>query len=268
MCGRYASTLSPELMAKLFRPLNMIPLVSRFNIAPTQPVPAIWEISGERQVHLARWGLMPRWVKDPRDFPLVINARSETMAEKPTFRDALKHGRCILPASGYYEWHTGPDKKKQPYYITLANDEPLALAGLYSTWVGPEGEEVDTVATITVPANADLAHIHDRMPAILDQQGVDEWLNVREVNAKRAVQLALPLGPGLVKFHPVSSRVNSARIDEPGLIEAVTLDRPEPSPTKRVGGGGQARLVLDADFEIAQSVADGLFLVAEMGEQD
>lgn len=244
MCGRYASTLPPEMMEALFHLLNRIELVPRYNIAPTQPVAAIWEEAGRREAHFARWGLVPRWVKDPREFPLVINARVETMADKPTFRDALKHGRCIIPASGYYEWHTNPDKSKQPYYITLADDRPMALAGLYATWEGPEGELVDSVATITVPANGQLSPIHDRMPAILDGQAIDDWLNVRDVRAADAAQLALPLADGALKFHPVSTRVNSARDDDPGLIVPVTLDKPQPvvKAKKVAGGGGQLDL--------------------------
>ncbi|WDR05123.1 SOS response-associated peptidase [Devosia rhodophyticola] len=236
MCGRFVISMLPRQLPKLFKVVNTPEMVARFNVAPTQPVLAIWESAGQRNAELARWGFVPGWVKDPREFPLIINARAETMAEKPTFRDALKHGRCIIPASGYYEWRTGPDKKKQPFYITLANDDPMALAGFYSTWVGPEGEEVDTVATITVPANSELSVIHDRMPAILDAEGIEEWLNVRDVRARRAAQLVLPLGPGRVKFHPVSTRVNSARIDEPGLIEPVPLDKPEPPEPKKAGG--------------------------------
>ncbi len=236
MCGRYASTLPPEQMAELFKLLNNVESVPRYNIAPTQPVIAIWEESGRREGHFARWGLVPRWVKDPREFPLLINARVETMAEKPAFRDALKHGRCIIPASGYYEWHTNPDKSKQPYYITLADDRPMALAGLYATWVGPEGEEIDSVATITVPANRQLSAVHDRMPAILEGDAIEQWLDVRGVTAKAAYQLALPLEDGVVKFHPVSTRVNSARDDDPGLIAEVTVERPEPVRKKAAGG--------------------------------
>ena len=236
MCGRYASTLPPEQMAELFKLLNNVESVPRYNIAPTQPVIAIWEESGRREGHFARWGLVPRWVKDPREFPLLINARVETMAEKPAFRDALKHGRCIIPASGYYEWHTNPDKSKQPYYITLADDRPMALAGLYATWVGPEGEEIDSVATITVPANGQLSAVHDRMPAILEGDAIEQWLDVRGVTAKAAHQLALPLENGVVKFHPVSTRVNSARDDDPGLIAEVTVERPEPVRKKAAGG--------------------------------
>src|SRR5690606_40972821 len=134
------------------------------------------------------------WVKDQREFTVLNNALSETMAEKPAFRAALKHGRCIVPASGYYEWHTGPDKQKRPYYITRADGQPLALAGLWATWSGPEGEEIDSVATITVPTNAQLSVIHHRMPAILlDAESQDAWLNVRDVQAREAAQMALPL---------------------------------------------------------------------------
>lgn len=237
MCGRYASTLPPEMMVELFNLLKSVDLVPRYNIAPTQPIVAIWEQEGRREAHFARWGLVPGWVKDPREFPLLVNARVETMAEKPAFRDALKYGRCIIPASGYYEWHTNPDKTKQPYYITMANDRPMALAGLYASWMGPNGEEIDSVATITVPANPQLSEIHDRMPAILDADAVEQWLNVRDVRAQHAAQLALPLQDGELKFHPVSTRVNSARDDDAGLIEKVTVEKPEPRPRKLAGGG-------------------------------
>jgi putative SOS response-associated peptidase YedK len=212
--------------------------VPRFNIAPTQPVVAIWEQEGRREAHFARWGLVPGWVKDPRDFPLLVNARAESMADKPAFRDALKHGRCIIPASGYYEWHTNPDKSKQPYYITMEDDRPMALAGLYASWMGPNGEEIDSIATITVPANPQLSEVHDRMPAILQGEAIDTWLNVREVRAHEAGQLALPLPDGVLKFHPVSTRVNSARDDDAGLIERVTPEKPQPKPKKVAGGGG------------------------------
>lgn len=245
MCGRYASTLPPEMMAELFKLLNSVEIMPRYNIAPTQPIVAIWEAQGRREAHFARWGLVPGWVKDPREFPLLVNARAEGMEQKPAFRDPLKHGRCIVPASGYYEWHTGPDKKKQPYYITRADGKPMALAGLYATWSGPNGEEVDSVATITVSANPQLSVIHDRMPAILlDEESQDAWLNVREVRAQEAAQMALPLEDGVLKFHPVSTRVNSARDDDPGLIEPITLEHKPTAPpkTKKAAGGGQLDL--------------------------
>lgn len=245
MCGRYAATLPPEMMAELFKLLNTIEMVPRYNIAPTQPVAAIWEQGRRREAHFARWGLVPGWVKDPREFPLLINARVESMLDKPAFRDSVKHGRCIIPASGYYEWHTNPDKSKQPYYITLEDGRPMALAGLYASWMGPNGEEIDSVATITVPTNQQLAVIHDRMPAVLDGDAIDQWLDVRGVRADAARQLVLPLADGALQFHPVSRRVNSARDDDPGLIEPIDLAEQEPEapkPKKVAGGGGQLDL--------------------------
>ena len=118
----------------------------------------------------------------------------------------------------------------------------MALAGLYATWTGPEGEEIDSIATITVPTNAQLAPIHHRMPAILSDAAVDDWLNVREVRADTALQLALPLPDGALKFHPVSTRVNSARDDDAELIEPVTLEKPQPAQPRKVAGGGQLDL--------------------------
>lgn len=242
MCGRYALTLPHEMMAMLFRLTDSPVQPARYNIAPTQPIVVVVDQHGRRTGELMRWGFVPGWVKDPREFPLLINARAETMAEKPAFRGALEHGRGIVPASGYYEWHTGPDKSKQPYYITRADGQPLALAALYSIWSGPNGEEVDTVATITVAANAQLSVIHDRMPALLTSEAaMDAWLDVRGVRAAEARQLALPLSDGVLKFHPVSKRVNSARDDDPGLIAEVTPEKPEPKVAK-VKGGGQLDL--------------------------
>ncbi len=245
MCGRYAVTLPPAAMTELFRTLNQLDFPPRYNVAPTQPIVAILEQHGRRTAKLLRWGFVPAWVKDPRVFPLVINARAESMADKPAFRDALRYRRCIIPASGYFEWRTGPDKTRHPYYITLDRDEPMALAGLYATWVGPEGEEVDTAATVTVAANPDLAPIHDRMPAILRGAAIDDWLNVRDVGVRAALQLALPLPAGAVKFHPVSTRIGSSKYDDPDLIRPVTLDPAEPAerPRKKtVSGNGQLDL--------------------------
>ena len=247
MCGRYAVTLPPEAMAQLFGTLNAIDFPPRYNIAPTQPIVAIWEEGGSRTARLVRWGLVPGWVKDPREFPLLVNARAEGMLDKPAFRTALRHHRCVVPASGYYEWHTGPDKKKQPFYITRADGRPFAFAGLYSTWLGPNGEEIDTAATITVAANPELSAIHDRMPAILAAEEVAPWLDVRHVDAKEASAQARPLAPGLVRFHPVDPRVGSAHVEGPELIEPFAPPaepaEPPPKPEKpRKAASGQLDL--------------------------
>eukprot|EP00873_Tetraselmis_striata_P032634 jgi/Tetstr1/452898/TSEL_039934.t1 len=216
-------------MRQIFATDNLIQSVPRYNIAPTQPVIAIWvDDAMRRTAKLARWGLVPGWVKDPREFPLLVNARAETMATKPAFRDSVKHKRCILPASGYYEWQTLPNGKKQPYYITLKDNEPLALAGLYSSWMGPDGEEIDTVATITVPAGPDVAHIHDRMPALMRGGQIDAWLDTKNVRFADVE----PQPAGVMAFHPVSTRVNSAANEGADLIAPVSETIPDDTNDK------------------------------------
>lgn len=233
MCGRYVLTLPSEAIQALFDTRNLEESVPRYNIAPTQPVLAVREEAGRREAKLARWGLVPRWVKDPREFPLIINARAETMAEKPAFRDAVKHQRCIVPASGYYEWQTGSDGKKRPHYITFGDGRPMAMAGLYATWVGPEGEEIDSLALVTVPANADLAHIHDRMPALVECEAADLWLDVRNVRAGEAASVIRSAPDESMAAHPVSNRVNSARNEGADLIAPVAAESPPPKPSAR-----------------------------------
>jgi putative SOS response-associated peptidase YedK len=245
MCGRYAATLPPDMMVELFNLLNQIDFPPRYNIKPTEPIAVIREEHGRRTVQLARWGLVPRWVKDPRQYSLLINARIEGIEEKPAFSEAIRRHRCIVPASGYYEWHTGPGGKKQPYYVTLADGRPMAFAGLFTTWEGPNGEEVDTAAIITVAAGPDLAAIHPRTPAILQDEAIDLWLDTNQVSGRKAVQLALPLAPGAVRFHPVSPRVGSSINDDPELIDPVTLTEQQPvapKPKKRAAGCDQLDL--------------------------
>lgn len=252
MCGRYAATLPPEMLVELFRLVNSIEMPPRYNITPTQPIAVVWEQLGRRSIQLVRWGFVPGWVKDPREFTLLINARAETMAEKPSFRNAVKNSRCVVPASGYYEWMTGPDGKKQPYYITMADDSAMLFAGLYSQWAGPNGEEVDTALICTVGAVLEMATIHDRMPAILNgPAAVDDWLNTRDVGVKEAEQLMLPLPAAQLKYHPVSKAVGSTKADGPDLIRPLspeemaenTSSRP-PRPKKQAAGGagGQGSL--------------------------
>lgn len=242
MCGRYAVTLPPEAMRDIFRYLNTIDYPARYNIAPTQPVVAILEEQGRREARLLRWGFVPNWVKDPREFPLIINARAEGIAQKPAFRTAIRNQRCIVPANGYYEWLVGPDKRKIPYYITRVDGEPMAFAGLFATWSGPEGEEIDTAAICTAPAGPDTIQIHDRQPVILEGQGIDDWLNTREVGADRAVGMLAPLPEGHLQFHAVSTLVNSNRNDGPELIAPWSGEAPAPKPAKKAAGSGQLDL--------------------------
>jgi len=239
MCGRYAYILPPDAMLALFKVLNELVYPPRYNIKPTEPIVVIREEHGRRTAQLARWGLVPRWVKDPRQFSLLINARIEGIEEKPSFSEAVRRHRCVVPASGYYEWYTAPDGRKQPYYVTLADGAPMAFAGLFTTWEGPNGEEVDTAAIVTVPAGPDLVHIHPRTPAILQGEDIDRWLDTDGVSGRKAAQLALPLPPGAVRLHPVSRRVGAADADDPSLIEPVALDAVEPpAPRKKKASGG------------------------------
>ncbi|NOZ31582.1 MAG: SOS response-associated peptidase [Alphaproteobacteria bacterium] len=226
MCGRYAFTLPKEAMRGLFALLNPLDYPPRYNIAPTQPVIAIWQTPKGREAALVRWGLVPAWVKDPQAFPLIINARIETIRTKPAFRSAIRHQRCIVPASGYFEWIRAPDGGKQPWYISMQNGEPMAFAGIYATWEGPDGEEIDTMAILTQQASGALAKIHHRAPVALTPAQIDSWLDVRSVGADEALTLALPLdGLGVTGF-PVSKRVNSARNEGAELIERIELTGP------------------------------------------
>jgi putative SOS response-associated peptidase YedK len=176
MCGRYAVTTVPEAMRALFRYLNQPNFPARHNIAPTQPVPIVRIFEGKREFALVRWGLIPSWVKDPRGFSLLFNARGESAAEKPAFRNAMKRRRCLFPADGFYEWKQD-GKNKQPYFVRLKDGGPMAFAGLWESWMGPNGEEVETAAIVTTAASREIAHIHDRMPVIVPPQAFDFWLD-------------------------------------------------------------------------------------------
>jgi len=234
MCGRYASTLPPDMLVELLNLVNRIDYPPRYNIAPTQPIAVVWEQMGRRTVQLARWGFVPGWVKDPRSFSLLINARAETMTEKPSFRTAIRNARCVVPASGYYEWMKGADGRRQPYYITMADGSPMLFAGLYSQWAGPNGEEVDTACIVTVEPNLEISSIYDRMPAILTTPAaVDHWLDTAAVEPRDAVQLTLPLPAGALKYHPVGRAIGRADIEGPELIRPLGPEELEAEPAPR-----------------------------------
>jgi putative SOS response-associated peptidase YedK len=163
MCGRYVIISPPEALRRLFGYSEQPNFPPRNNIAPTQPVPVVIFDNGARHFRLVRWGLLPAWVKDPRQFTLLINARAETVLEKPAFKNAMKRRRCLVPADGYYEWQSS-GKIKQPHFIFPRDREPIGFAGLMETWLGPNGEELDTVAIVTTAASADLAALHHRVP--------------------------------------------------------------------------------------------------------
>jgi putative SOS response-associated peptidase YedK len=246
MCGRFAFLLPHEAWRGLYKVLNeFTEPPPRYNITPTQPIVTILEREGRRTAELFRWGFVPAWVKDPKDFPLLINARAETMADKPSFRDAFRNSRCIVPASGYYEWMKAPGGKRLPYYITSSETEIMAFAGLYSTWAGPNGEEVDTVAIVTVEPNLEISSVYDRMPAILrGDDAIDSWLNTRDVSAKEAVSLAVPPPRGTMKYHPVGKAVGRADSEGPELIKPIdpSAEPVEETPKRRKAASGQLDL--------------------------
>ena len=162
----------------------------RYNVAPTQAVPIVRLLEGKGN---SRWcaGLIPSWVKDPRTFPLLINARAESVLEKPAFRNAMRRRRCLIPADGFYEW-IEEGGRKRPYFVRPKSGEPIAYAGIWETWTGPNGEEVETAAIITTQANVTCAAIHDRMPAIIAPEAFDMWLDCDNVDAKTAETLITP----------------------------------------------------------------------------
>src|ERR1700754_4895572 len=155
MCGRYCITSAPEAIRALFRYREQPNFPARYNVAPTQPVPIVRMAEGERQFALVRWGLIPAWVKDPKDFSLVINARGESVNDKPAFKKAMKRRRCLFPADGFYEWNRS-SARKQPYFVHLKSGQPMAFAGLWESWMGPNGEEQETAAIVTTRASASI----------------------------------------------------------------------------------------------------------------
>jgi putative SOS response-associated peptidase YedK len=221
MCGRFVITSAPEALRLIFGYPEQPNFPPRFNISPTQPIPVVIIENGVRHFRLMRWGLLPAWVKDPRTFTLLINARSETIREKPAFKNAIRRRRCLIPADGYYEWLVRDDRKR-PYFIHRRDGAPIGLAGLAETWIGPNGEELDTVAIVTAPASADLAELHHRVPVTIAPGDFDRWLDCRGDNTDAAMLLLTAPEEGEFVWHEVSTRVNYAANDDAQLVLPIT----------------------------------------------
>ena len=247
MCGRYTITSAPEAIRALFRYQERPNFPARFNIAPTQPIPIVRLVDGKRQFALMRWGLLPSWVKDPKAFSLLINARGESVSEKPAFRAAMKYRRCLIPADGFYEWKA-MGGRKQPFYVRAKSGEPVAFAGLWETWTGPNGEELDTAAIVTTRANRTLSPIHDRMPVVIPPDAFDLWLDCAKVDATTAEALIAPAQEDLFEAHPVSTDVNRVANDNPKLVEpfvapvAEVVPAPKPVAKRAKKDDGQGAL--------------------------
>lgn len=217
MCSRYSLTSPPEAVRAYFNAENEESFPPRYNIAPTQPVLIVRPDHGGRRIlRLVRWGLIPSWVKDPSGFSTLINARAESAAEKPSFRGAMRHKRCLIPADGFYEW-VGKTGAKQPYLIRPAAGGPMAFAGLYEDWIGADGSELETMAILTIRANLMVGKVHDRMPAILPQSLFDAWLDTRGVSAREAGELLQPPSDDLLELVLVSRKLNNPRNEGPDL---------------------------------------------------
>jgi putative SOS response-associated peptidase YedK len=223
MCGRFVITSPPAALRQMFGYAEQPNFPPRFNIAPTQPVPVVIIENGARHFRLMRWGLWPAWVKDPRKFTLLINARAETIREKPAFKNAIRRRRCLIPADGYYEWHTS-DQRKRPYFIHRRDGGPIGLAALAETWIGPNGEELETVAIVTAPASADLAALHHRVPVSIAPGDFERWLDCRADDAEMVMALLTGPDEGEFAWHEVSTRVNHVAHDDAQLVLPITAE--------------------------------------------
>ncbi|MEF2073431.1 SOS response-associated peptidase [Consotaella aegiceratis] len=231
MCGRFALTASHDILAELMAIRAAEPYPPRYNIAPTQPILIVAggrrerpdADNPERQARLVRWGLIPSWVKDLKGFPLLFNARSESTHEKSAFRAAMRHRRCLVPATGFYEWRRQGKAKAEPYFVRPKVGGLMAFAGLFETWLAPDGGELDTATILTTAANSTLSPIHERMPVVVAPRDFDRWLNCWENDAPAVAGLLRPANDDLLEAIPVSDKVN--RIANMGPEVQAPLDR-------------------------------------------
>ncbi len=222
MCGRFTLTADLNAVQEAF-PWMYVPegLQPRYNIAPTQPV-AVVANDGKNRLDYFTWGLVPSWAKDPEIGSRMINARAETLAEKPSFRNAFRRRRCLVLADGFYEWRASADsKRKTPMYIQLASGKPFAFAGLWEVWNGPDGSQILSCTIITTSPNALMEPIHNRMPVILPPEAYPLWLLPGEQDPARLASLLAPYPAEGMHAYPVSTLVNSPANDLPACIAPV-----------------------------------------------
>jgi putative SOS response-associated peptidase YedK len=233
MCGRYRLVRKKEILAEVFDAGNDVDWAPRYNVAPGQDVPVIRQDTGDpkRSLSLMRWGLIPSWAKDPKLGYKLINARAETVSDKPAFREALQSRRCLIPADGFYEW-AKEEKTKSPYCFTLVDDSVFAFAGLWDRWKDRNGEALQTCSIITTSANALVAGAHDRMPVILEPENYDLWLDPGFSKTKPLLDLLQPYRAGSMRSWRVSPRVNSVENDD---AECIREYQPPPPPVRTQG---------------------------------
>ncbi len=252
MCGRYASSRRPEDLVEEFEVVDdrvPAPLEPDYNVAPTKEVYAVLErpprpaedggsavADPERQLRVLRWGLVPSWAKDPAIGNRMINARMETVAEKPAYKKAFAVRRCLLPADGYFEWYPTSQKtkagkpRKQPFFIRPKDGGVLAMAGLYEIWRDPTRSDDDpdrfrwTCTVLTTEAEDSVGHIHDRMPMMVERERWSDWLDPTRSGKKHLLELLVPAAPGRLEAFPVSTLVSNVRNNGPELLEPIPLE--------------------------------------------
>lgn len=224
MCGRYSITTAPEAIRRLFAVSDLINLEPRYNMAPMQSAPVVRIRDDARHLDMLRWGLVPSWAKDETKATSLINARSETADEKPSFRDAFAKRRCLVPADGFYEWQKR-GAAKQPYRVCLEGGRPFAFAGLWERWKTPEGGALETFAILTVDADPRIAAIHDRMPAMLVAE--DEFALWLEGPPEQAKRILKPYGGAGLEAYEVSTRVGNVRNDDADLVRPLAAPEPQ-----------------------------------------
>lgn len=224
MCGRFSLAVEATRIMERFC-LDEIPFAysPRYNIAPGQPIVAIIAVQGKRRIGQLRWGLVPAWSKEKKGGFKMINARAETLWEKPMFRKLVDRKRCIIPADGFYEWKQG-ERGKRPLRIVLKSGELFAFAGLYDTWSGTDGEKLHTCTIITTQPNEVVAEIHNRMPVILRREDENLWLDREHTDVARLRSLLMPYDAAAMRAYPVAPLVGNPQHDLPACIEEVAWD--------------------------------------------
>lgn len=222
MCGRIVTAIPADELKKIFDLIENPRVEPRYNVAPMQQVGVVrcCDESDHFRYDRLKWGLVPSWSKDPSSGSHMINARSETVSEKPAFRHAIKYKRCIVPVSGFYEWeHT--ESSRQPYFIHMTDSSPMCLAGIWEAWKSPDGTEIETFSILTTAANKLIEPLHDRMPVILQPGDYALWINRNIHNTHQLEPLYLPYPPDLLVRQKVSTLVNNVRFDSPVCVAAV-----------------------------------------------
>lgn len=223
MCGRFTLRTPKERIKEEFQLQEEPPIEARYNVAPTQSILAVREVSDEREAVLLKWGLIPSWAKDDSMSARLINARSETVAEKPAFREAFKRSRCVIPADGFYEWKR-EGKSKQPFFFSLRDERLFGFAGLWDRWKDEDGKVIQSCAILTTEANEVLRPVHDRMPVILHPQTYGEWLGDDVRNVAALKELLRPYPSAEMIAYPVSTDVNSPRNQGEDLISQLPVN--------------------------------------------